>query len=118
MGWVGSAYDNALMESFWDRMQVELFNRKKWKTRIELATAIHDYIELWHNTCRRHSALGMLTPTEIESLWHRSLEEPGPAKTAPNVSVDETLTSGLYETQVEIHHPDQDLPLNDNDKAA
>jgi putative transposase len=47
-------------------MQVELFNRRKWKTRIELAGAIHDYIELWHNTRRRHSALGMRTPTEIE----------------------------------------------------
>ena len=58
MGAVGSAYDNALMESFWGRMQVELFNRSKWKTRIELADAIHDYIELWHNPRRRHSALG------------------------------------------------------------
>jgi putative transposase len=66
MGAVGSAYDNALMENFWGRMQVELFNRRKWKTRIELAGAIHDYIELWHNTRRRHSALGMRTPTEIE----------------------------------------------------
>ena len=118
MGGVGSAYDNALMESFWGRMQVELFNRKKWKTRIELATAIHDYIELWHNTRRRHSALGMLTPTEIENRWLKALEEPGSAKTAPNVSVDETLTSGLYETEVGIHHPRQDLLLNDNDKAA
>ena len=69
MGAVGSAYDNALMESFWGRMQVELFNRNKWKTRIELATAIHDYIELWHNPRRRHSALGMRTPNEAEAAW-------------------------------------------------
>ena len=68
MGAVGSAYDNAMVESFWGRMQVELFNRKRWKTRIELANAIHDYIELFHNTRRRHSALGMLTPTEYEDL--------------------------------------------------
>jgi putative transposase len=68
MGAVGSAYDNAMVESFWGRMQVELFNRKRWKTQIELATAIHDYIELFHNTRRRHSALGMLTPTEYEDL--------------------------------------------------
>lgn len=118
MGGVGSAYDNALMESFWGRMQVELFNRCKWKTRIELATAIHDYIELWHNTRRRHSALGMRTPTEVEALWHSSAEEPGSAKTAPNGSVVETLTPGLCETHAEIHHPHQDLLLNDNDKAA
>jgi len=68
MGAVGSPYDNAMVESFWGRMQVELFNRKAWKTRIELATAIHDYIELFHNTRRRHSALGMLSPTEYEHL--------------------------------------------------
>ncbi len=68
MGAVGSPYDNAMVESFWDRMQVELLDRKRWKTRIELATAIHDYIELFHNTRRRHSALDMLTPSEHETL--------------------------------------------------
>jgi putative transposase len=68
MGAIGSPYDNAMVESFWGRMQVELLNRKRWKTRIELATAIHDYFELFHNATRRHSALGMLTPTEYETL--------------------------------------------------
>lgn len=58
-----------MIESFWGRMQVELLNRKSWKTRIELASAIHDYIELFHNSRRRHSALGMLTPTEYEDRY-------------------------------------------------
>ena len=31
-------------------MQSELFNRKRWKTRIELGTGIHDSVELFHNT--------------------------------------------------------------------
>lgn len=73
MGAVGSAYDNAMVESFWARMQVELFNRRAWKTRIELATAIHDHIELFHNTRRRHSSLDMLTPTEYEHLHHTTI---------------------------------------------
>jgi putative transposase len=90
MGAVGSAYDNSMMESFWGRMQVELLNRRNWKTRIELATAIHDYIELWHNTRRRHSALGMLTPTEIEDRSLQSRDERLPAKTAPSLVVAET----------------------------
>jgi Integrase core domain len=85
MGAVGSAYDNALMESFWGRMQVDLFNRRKWKTRIELAGAIHDYIELWHNPRRRHSALGMRTPIETEAAWLDNASRPaaatGPAAT-------------------------------------
>jgi len=74
MGAVGSPYDNAMVESFWGRLQVELLNRHRWKTRIELATAIHDYIELFHNTRRRHSALGMLTPTEYETLHNPTHE--------------------------------------------
>jgi Integrase core domain len=37
------------------------------KTRLELATSIHDYIAIWHNTERRHSALNMLTPSEYEN---------------------------------------------------
>jgi len=69
MGALGGAYDNAMVESFWGRLQVELLNRKTWKTRIELATAIHDYIELFHNTRRRHSALGMLSPTDYEANY-------------------------------------------------
>jgi putative transposase len=72
MGAVGSAYDNAMVEAFWGRMQVELLNRHRWKTRIELATAIHDYIEQFHNTRRRHSALGMLTPAEAEARFARA----------------------------------------------
>jgi putative transposase len=66
IGAVGAPFDNAMVEAFWARMQVELLNRKRWKTRVELATAMHDYIEIWHNTRRRHSALNMLTPTEFE----------------------------------------------------
>ncbi len=72
IGAIGCPYDNAAVEAFWGRMQVELLNRKRWKTRIELASAIHDYIELFHNSRRRHSALGMLTPTEYEDRYFRT----------------------------------------------
>jgi putative transposase len=68
MGSIGDCYDNAVIESFWGRMQTELLNRKRWKTRIELANAIFDYLEIFHNRQRRHSALGMLTPIEFELL--------------------------------------------------
>ena len=67
MGSVGDCYDNAVIESFWARMQVELLDRKRWKTRVDLANAIFEYLEIFHNRQRRHSALGMLTPTEFEA---------------------------------------------------
>jgi len=66
MGSIGDCYDNAMIESFWSRMQVELLDRQRWMTRIELANAIFEYLEIWHNRQRRHSALGMLTPIEYE----------------------------------------------------
>jgi len=66
MGTVGDCYDNAMIEAFWSRMQVELLNTHRWKTRVELANAIFEYIEIFHNRRRRHSSLGMLTPIEYE----------------------------------------------------
>lgn len=61
-----SGYCNATIESFWGRMQTELLNRKRWRTRTELANAIFEYLEIFHNRQRRHSALGMRTPIEFE----------------------------------------------------
>ena len=55
-------------QSFWGRVQTELLNRRRWKTRIELANALFEYLEIFHNRRRRHSALGMLTPIEYERL--------------------------------------------------
>jgi transposase InsO family protein len=68
MGSVGDCYDNAMIEAFWSRMQVELFNTRRWRTRVELANAIFEYIEIFHNRRRRHSSLGMRTPIEYELL--------------------------------------------------
>lgn len=61
MGSIADGFDNAMIESFWSRMQVELLNRRRWRTRIELANAIFEYLEIWHNRRRRHSALGWRT---------------------------------------------------------
>lgn len=67
MGSIGDCYDDAVIESPWGRMQTELLNRQRWKTRIELANAIFEYLEIFHNR-RRHSALGMRTPIEYEMI--------------------------------------------------
>lgn len=67
LGSVGDPYDNAVAEAFWGRMQTELLNRRRWKTRVELANAIFEYIEGFHNRTRRHSALGWKSPLEFEN---------------------------------------------------
>lgn len=68
MGKVGSAYDNALMESFFGSMQIELLDRRAWTTRAELGNAIFEWIEAFYNPRRRHSALGHRSPIEFEDL--------------------------------------------------
>jgi transposase InsO family protein len=54
------------LEAFWSRPQVELLDTRRWKTRIEAASAIFEYIEIFHNRRRHHSSLGMQTPIEFE----------------------------------------------------
>ena len=72
MGTVGNCFDNALMEAFWARMQVELLDRRKWKTRTELANATFEYVEIFHNRRWRHTALEMHTPIEYERIHYRN----------------------------------------------
>ena len=56
------------MESFWGSMQIELLNRQKWRTKMELGLAMAEYIEDFYNSDRRHSSLGYLTPNEFEDV--------------------------------------------------
>jgi putative transposase len=53
-------------------MQTELLNRRKWRTRVELSTEIFDWIEVFYNRVRRHSSIGMQSPTSFEKL-HQQL---------------------------------------------
>ena len=66
MGRVGSAADNAMMESFFGTLQLELLDRRRWQTRAELTTAIFEWIEGWYNPRRRHSSVGDLSPVDYE----------------------------------------------------
>ncbi len=66
MGKVSSAFDNAMIESFFGSMQIELLDRRIWTTRAELASAIFKYIEAFYNPVRRHSALDYSSPIDYE----------------------------------------------------
>jgi putative transposase len=72
MGTVGDCYDNAMMESFWGTLQLEILDSKPWNTRDELANAILEWIECWYNPKRRHSSIGMHSPVTFEALHTRS----------------------------------------------
>ena len=76
MGSVGDCYDNAMMESFWGTMQLELLDSQTWRTRDKLANAIFQWIECWYNPKRRHSSIGMHSPNTFEALYWATDEDP------------------------------------------
>lgn len=67
-GAVGSAYDNAMAESFFATLECELLDRRRFRTQAEARVAIFRYIEGWYNPHRRHSSLGQRSPMRYEQL--------------------------------------------------
>ena len=65
---------NAPMEWFWGSMQIELLNRKSWKTILELSSAMAEWIEDFYNPLRRRSSLDYLTPNEYEALHSKETQ--------------------------------------------
>jgi putative transposase len=68
MGQVGSAADNAAMESFFSLLQRNVLDRRRWQTRDELRIAIVTWIERTYHRRRRQASLGRLTPIEYETI--------------------------------------------------
>jgi len=62
----GDCWDNAVAESFFHTLKVELIHGKIYNTRQEAKTAIFEYIEVFYNRQRRHSYLGYLSPVDFE----------------------------------------------------
>ena len=62
------AYGNAVAETFFATLKKELINRRSWHARLELQSAVFEYIEAFYNRQRRHSTLGMLSPIAYEQL--------------------------------------------------
>jgi putative transposase len=71
MGRVATCFDNAACESFFATLKTELVHTRAWPTRQAARTAIYEYIEVFYNRRRRHSALDYLSPTEYERRHHQ-----------------------------------------------
>jgi len=67
----GDCWDNAVAESFFHTLKVELIHRTRFKTRNEAKAKIFEYVEMYYNTKRAHSTLGYLSPFDYEK---RSLQ--------------------------------------------
>ena len=64
----GNCWDNAVAESFFKTIKVELVYRNRYPGKEEAALSIFEWIETWYNRDRRHSALGNMTIKELENL--------------------------------------------------
>ena len=62
----GDCYDNAPMESFFHTLKTELVHHRQYATRAEATRDIFAYIEGFYNRTRRHSAIGYISPIEME----------------------------------------------------
>ena len=62
-----NCYDNAAMESFWSSLKRELVHRCQFATRAEARAAIFEWIEVFYNRERFHSALGFKSPVDFET---------------------------------------------------
>ncbi len=73
MGRTGVCWDNALAESFFAALKNELVHRTAFPTRAKARTAIAEYIEVFYNRVRIHSALGYKTPAEVANAFHQDI---------------------------------------------
>jgi putative transposase len=66
MSATGHCYDNAAMESFWSTLKTELIHRRDFQDLPQARSALFDYIEIFYNRKRLHSALGFKSPVDFE----------------------------------------------------
>lgn len=71
MSGAGNCYDNAMMESFFSTLKAEEAT-DIYASRTDARRRLFDYIEVWYNRQRRHSALGYISPTAFESAYHQA----------------------------------------------
>ena len=62
----GDCWDNAVAESFFHTLKVELIHRMRFATREQAKRMIFEYVIMYYNRKRAHSTLGYLSPAEFE----------------------------------------------------
>jgi transposase InsO family protein len=62
-----NCYDNAVIEAFWSTLKLELVYRSDFATAAQAKAALFDYIEVFYNRRRRHSALRYQSPAQFEA---------------------------------------------------
>jgi len=63
----GNGYDNAMIESFFATLKMELVHHERYATRQQARLSIFEFIEVFYNRRRRHSAIGYQSPEAFEA---------------------------------------------------
>jgi len=72
MSRTGNCWDNAVAESFFATLKNEMIYRRTWRSRLEVRTALFEYIEVFYNRRRLHSSLDYKTPAEVEQEYDKA----------------------------------------------
>jgi putative transposase len=67
----GNCWDNAVVESFFKTLKAECVYQNKFINKQQAAVIVFEYIEIWYNRKRLHSALGYVSPKEFEDLLNK-----------------------------------------------
>ena len=70
----GDCWDNAVAESFFHTLKTELTNHCQFNNQQEAKNVIFEYIEVFYNRIRIHSANNYLAPVEFEEMHRKSLK--------------------------------------------
>ena len=71
----GNCWDNAVAESFFHTLKGHIIHGEKYRTREQLQHTLFEYLEVYYNRIRRHSANGWLSPIQFEHHYYVALEE-------------------------------------------
>jgi transposase InsO family protein len=68
----GNCYDNAYVESFFGTLKTELVHGERYRSRLEARLSIFEYVEVFYNRQRSHSALGYRSPEQYEKFLNET----------------------------------------------
>jgi putative transposase len=115
LGSVGDSFDNAMAESWFGTIKIELIYRRVWPSRHGAELGIFAWIEGWYNPRRLQRALGWRSPLEYEQAFYAGADLSVPATVEPAPVLDGVKHTTLDTASGPAHrhsggHEEEDQP--------
>jgi putative transposase len=95
LGSVGDSFDNAMAESWFGTIKIELIYRRVWRSRHDAELGIFRWIEGWYNPRRIQRKLGWRSPMEYERAFYAGVDLSVPATAKPAPGLDGVKQTAL-----------------------